>query len=110
MRARAPHQPISCGLLPTFSCRHATWLAGPERPSGRTAPSGITPSPIMSPASTTRPWTEIRLGARAHRPDHRRPTAHAPPRTRAAAHVNPDAALAAVSLDTAALAAVSLAR
>ena len=55
------------GRLPARSCRHAR-VDGPERPSGRNAsPSGITPSNIMSPArSQPGPWTEVRLGARAH--------------------------------------------
>lgn len=100
MRARAPHQLISRGRLPERSCRHALALAGLERPSGRTAPSGITPSPIMSPTPATGSWTEIRLGARAHRPDHRRPPAHGPPALAVVTPVNPDAALGAVSLDS----------
>jgi len=79
MRARAPHQPINRGRLQKISCRHALTLAGPERLSGRTAPSGITPSPIMSPVPTTRPCTEIRLGVRAHKPPDQQPHAHAPP-------------------------------
>ena len=54
---------------------------GPERPSGRNAcTSGITPSNIMSPVPepTRGSWTEVRLGARAHK--HRTTNrAHAPP-------------------------------
>jgi hypothetical protein len=52
----------------------------------------------MSPTrSHPGPWTEIRLGARAHHT----PTsdrAHAPPATHDFNHVNPDAALAKASL------------
>ena len=63
-------------LLPAI-----TQVDGPERPSGRNAsPSGITPSNIMSPAPepTRGSWTEVRLGARAHK--HRTTDrAHAPP-------------------------------
>ena len=101
MRAHAPHHSISRGRLQKTSSRHAIRLAGPERPSGRTATCGITPSTIMSPASTTRPRTEIRLGTRAHRPDQRRPAAHSPPHTNAPQPntVNPDAALGTASPD-----------
>lgn len=67
------------GRLPARSCRH-DHVDGLHRPSGRNAsPSGITPSTIMSPTrSQPGPWTEIRLGARAHttRTTNR---AHAPP-------------------------------
>jgi hypothetical protein len=99
MRAHAPYQLINRGRLPEFSRRHALGRGGLERPSGRTATGGITPSPVMSPASATRSWTEIRLGACAHRPDRRRPPGHSRPRTPAVTPINPDAALAAVSLD-----------
>jgi len=99
VRAYAPHQLINRGRLLQRFRRHATMLDGLERPSGRTAPSGITPSPIMSPASTTRPRTEIRLGACAHQRSHRRPPAHAPPSNHSRKHTNPDAALGAVSPD-----------
>ena len=100
MRAQAPHSPITRGLLPQFSCRHALALAGPERLSGRTASCGITPSPIMSPISTTRPRTEIRLGARAHRRDLSDHPPHPPPVAEVTQEDNnPDAALAAGSLD-----------
>ena len=61
--------------------RHAH-VDGPERPSGRNAsPSGITPSHIMSPAPepTRGSRTEVRLGARAHNPQHAIHRAHAPP-------------------------------
>jgi hypothetical protein len=55
------------GRLPACSCRHVR-VDGPERPSGRNAsPSGITPSNIMSPARSGGSWTEVRLGARAHK-------------------------------------------
>ena len=69
------------GQLPAVACRHAR-VDGLQRLSGRNAsPSGTTPSNIMSPAPepTRGPWTEVRLGARAHT---RRTTnhAHAPPR------------------------------
>ena len=69
------------GQLPAVACRHAR-VDGLQRLSGRNAsPSGTTPSNIMSPAPepTRGPWTEVRLGARAHTP---RTTnhAHAPPR------------------------------
>ncbi len=70
------------GRLPAFSCRHAH-VDGPERPSGRNAPtSGITPSNIMSPArSQPGSWTELRLGARAHT-TRTTDRAHAPPANR----------------------------
>lgn len=88
------------GRLPACSCRHHL-VDGPERPSGRNAyPSGITPSHIMSPTPgpTRGPWTEVRLGARAHtiRTINR---AHAPPSDRGSNHItNPDPALDAGSL------------
>lgn len=70
---------MTCGRLPDCSCRHGTALDGPERPSGRTAICGITPSTTMSLAPK-RPWTEIRLGAHAHTTANRGwPYAHAPP-------------------------------
>ena len=56
------------GQFPTPNCRHAR-VDGLQRLSGRNAsPSGITPSNIMSPTPepTRGPWTEVRLGARAH--------------------------------------------
>ena len=72
------------GLLPEFSCCYeesspsssspsSSLLASPERLSGRTAAAGgsgkFTPSTIMSPASSIRPSTEIRLGVlRVHKP------------------------------------------
>jgi hypothetical protein len=81
MRAQPSLTPMRRGRLPARSCRHAR-VDGPDRPSGRNAyPSGITPSTIMSPApGPPGPWTEIRLGARAHRT---RTTnrAHEPPPT-----------------------------
>jgi hypothetical protein len=87
------------GQLHARSCRHVR-VDGPDRPSGRNAsPSGITPSTIMSPARCSDgPWTEIRLGARAHTiriPDR----AHAPPRRPVVQHIElPGALLAAGSL------------
>jgi hypothetical protein len=68
------------GRLPADSCRHAR-VDGPERLSGRNAsPSGITPSNIMSPTrNQPGPWTEVRLGARAHT-TRTVDRAHAPPR------------------------------
>jgi hypothetical protein len=89
---------MTCGRLPNCSCRHGTSLDGPERPSGRTATYGITPSTIVSPAPQ-RPRTEIRLGARARHRNHPRPRAHAPPRVQARKPVNPDAAFDAGSPD-----------
>jgi hypothetical protein len=81
------------GRLPAGSCRHAR-VDGPQRPSGRNAyPSGITRSNIMSPVrSQPGPWTEVRLGARAHttRPADR---AHAPPAERQFNPTTPDPAL-----------------
>jgi hypothetical protein len=67
------------GRLPACSCRHDL-VDGPERPSGRNAPtSGITPSNIMSPArSQPGSRTEVRLGARAHT-TRTTDRAHAPP-------------------------------
>ena len=86
------------GRLPAVSCRHHQ-VDGPERPSGRNAsPSGVTPSTIMSPTrSNPGPWTEIRLGARAHTT---RTTnhAHAPPNTQAVQHFRPAPALDAGTL------------
>jgi len=68
MRAQPFITPLRRGWLPAASCRHAR-VDGPERPSGRNASCGITPSPIMSPTrSHPGPRTEIRLGARAHAP------------------------------------------
>jgi hypothetical protein len=68
-RDNTPHDSsmIECGLLPACSrCQgEALPLDSLERMSGRTATragSGITPSTIMSPASSIRPSTEIRLG------------------------------------------------
>jgi hypothetical protein len=86
------------GRLPACSCRHHL-VDGPERPSGRNAsPSGITPSNIMSPArSQPGSWTEVRLGARAHKirtTNH----AHAPPAQRQFNPDNPDPALDAGAL------------
>jgi hypothetical protein len=100
MRAWPSLTPMHRGRLPAGSCRHPlTGVDGPERPSGRNAlPSGITPSTIMSPTrSHPGPWTEIRLGARAHHtPTSNR--AHAPPTTNNLDHINPDATLADASL------------
>ncbi len=43
------------------------WTALIDRAAATPAPSGITRSTIMSPApGAPGPWTEIRLGARAH--------------------------------------------
>jgi hypothetical protein len=81
------------GRLPADSCRHAP-VDGPERPSGRNAsPSGITPSNIMSPArSQPGSWTEVRLGARAHK--HRTTNrAHSPPTNRSSPLKTADPAL-----------------
>jgi hypothetical protein len=90
--------PMHRGRLPKASCRHAP-VDGPERPSGRNAyPSEITQSTIMSPTRRhPGPWTEIRLGARAH---HTRTSyrAHAPPHRPNFPHINPDAALVGASL------------
>jgi hypothetical protein len=69
-RDNTPHDSsmIECGRLPACSrCQgEALPLDSLERMSGRTATtrvgSGITPSTIMSPASSIRPSTEIRLG------------------------------------------------
>jgi hypothetical protein len=81
MRAQPLITPMHRGRLPTCSRHHALALDGPERPSGRTAlcgitPSsgrtalcGITPSTIFAPTrSHPGPRTEIRPGARAHQP------------------------------------------
>jgi hypothetical protein len=52
----------------------------------------------MSPTrSHAGPWTEIRLGARAHH-THTSNRAHAPPTTNDFNHINPDATLAEASL------------
>jgi hypothetical protein len=93
-RARPLFKQMRRGRLPASSCRHAR-VDGPERLSGRNAsPSGITPSNIMSPVrNQPGPWTEVRLGARAHntRTTNR---AHAPPATRSSSTLTtPDAAL-----------------
>ena len=86
------------GRLPAGSCRHAH-VDGPERQSGRNAsPSGITPSNITSPTPepTRGPWTEVRLGARAHMIRSNR--AHAPPANRSSTPSTPDHALDVRSL------------
>jgi hypothetical protein len=79
-RDKSSFTPMRRGRLPHCCCRHVH-VDGPERSSGRNAsPSGITPSNILSPTrSQPGPWTEVRLGARAHtlRSIQR---AHAPPR------------------------------
>jgi hypothetical protein len=96
MRAQPLITPMHRGRLPACSCRHLS-VDGPERPSGRNAACGITPSTIMSPArSHPGPWTEIRLGAAHH--THTSNRAHAPPTTNSINHVNPDATLAEASL------------
>jgi hypothetical protein len=90
--------PMHRGRLPAGSCRH-DHVDGLHRPSGRNAsPSGITPSTIMSPTrNQPGPWTEIRLGARAHTtPTTNR--AHAPPNTQAVQTFKPDPALDAGTL------------
>ena len=97
MRAQPSLTPMHRGRLPARSRRHPS-VDGPERPSGRTAVCGITPSTIMSPTRRTAgSWTEIRPGARAH---HTRTSdrAHAPPNTNNLNHTNPDATLAEASL------------
>ena len=81
VRALPSVTPMHRGRLPACSCRHDR-VDGLQRPSGRTASRGNTPSTITSPARrTARPRTEIRPGARAHRtpPLHR---AHSPPKHR----------------------------
>ena len=97
MRAQPSITAMHRGRLPAYSCRHL-FVDGPERPSGRTAFCGITPSTIMSPTrSHPGPWTEIRPGARAHHtPTSNR--AHGPPTTNNLDHINPDATLADASL------------
>jgi hypothetical protein len=81
------------GRLPAASCRHVL-VDGPERPSGRNASPGITPSNIMSPAPepTRGSRTEVRLGARAHntRTINR---AHSPPAPSSSTPTTPDPAL-----------------
>ena len=80
VRAKPVVNQMRRGRLPAAPCRHAH-VDGLQRQSGRNAyPSGITRSNIMSPAPepTRRSWTEVRLGARAHK--HRTVNrAHAPP-------------------------------
>jgi hypothetical protein len=80
MCAQPSLTPMRRGRLLPCSCRHDR-VDGPDRPSGRNAfHTGTTQSTIMSPARcTTGPWTEIRLGVRAHTiRTANRP--HAPPR------------------------------
>ena len=85
------------GRLPAASRRHAR-VDGPERPSGRNAPSGIIPSNIMSPArSQPGSWTEVRLGARAHTTRTTNRT-RASPAHRSSTPTTPDPALDAGSL------------
>jgi hypothetical protein len=87
------------GQLPPASCRHHL-VDGPERPSGRNASRiGITPSNIMSPAPepTRGPWTEVRLGARAHN-TRTIDRAHAPPANSRSTLTTPDPELDAGSL------------
>ena len=98
MRAQPFTTPMHRGRLPACSCCHAR-VDGPERPSGRNAFCGITPSTIMSPTrSHPGPWTEIRLGACAHHTPRTSDRAHAPPAANEFTPVNPDAALAKASL------------
>ena len=83
------------GRLPACSCRHPL-VDGPVRPSGRNAcTSGITPSHIMSPVrNQPGPWTEVRLGARAHNTRRTTNRAHAPPTAHSSPTLTtPDAAL-----------------
>jgi hypothetical protein len=98
VRAKPFVTPMRRGRLLPCSRRHAR-VDGPDRPSGRNAClTGITPSTIMSPARRTAgPWTEIRLGARAHttRTANR---AHAPPRIPPAHPTNRGPVLAIGSL------------
>jgi hypothetical protein len=97
MRAQPSITPMHRGQLPACSCRHA--LDGLERPSGRNAFCAVTPSTFMSPTrSTPGPWTEIRLGARAHHTRRTSDRAHAPPAANEFKPVNPDAALVKASL------------
>lgn len=80
VRAKPFVTPIAAAGSRHAPARHAR-VDGPERPSGRNAsPSGITPSHIMSPAPepTRGSWTEVRLGARAHK-TRTINRAHAPP-------------------------------
>jgi len=124
MRAQPSITPMHRGRLPACSCRHPSGVDGPERPSGRNAICGTTPSTIMSPTrSHPGARTEIRPGARAHAPSDSASTApvkrsalgpagrprgdRAPPpaqnqqsRVAPATHnnANPDAALARASL------------
>ena len=77
--ARCPSvTPMPRGRLPACCCRHHR-VDGLQRPSGRNASRGNTPSTITSPTRrTARSRTEISPGARAHRtPPHHR--AHDPP-------------------------------
>ncbi len=82
------------GQLPAISRRHHL-VDGLERLSGCNAsPSGITPSNIMSPArNQPGPWTEVRLGARAHTTHNTVNRAHAPPANRSSTPTTPDPAL-----------------
>jgi hypothetical protein len=81
VRAKPFVTQMRSGRLPTCSCRHQP-VDGHQRQSGRNASlSGITPSTIMSPIRSHRgPWTEIRLGVRAHHNRTIHPT-RAPPHT-----------------------------
>ena len=67
-RAVPTYQLMSCGRLPTVSCRQPS-LVGPERTSGRRTAPGITPSIITSPDSCRRSSTEIRQGVPARTPN-----------------------------------------
>jgi len=69
VRAKPFFTPMHRDRLPACSCRHVR-VDGLQRPSGRNAsPQRGTPSTIMSPTrSQPGPWTEIRLGVRAHPP------------------------------------------
>jgi hypothetical protein len=81
VRAKPLVNQMRRGRLPAGSCRHAH-VDGLQRQSGRNAyPSGITPSNIMSPAPepTRGSWTEVRLGARAHKRRYPTNRAHGPP-------------------------------
>jgi Transposase IS116/IS110/IS902 family len=83
VRAQPSQTTMPRGRLPACSSRHGDHVAGPERPSGRTASaSGNTPSTITSPTGCTAgSRTETRPGARAHH-THHLDRAHGPPSRR----------------------------
>jgi hypothetical protein len=82
VRAKPFVREMRRGRLHHAPAATTAWTAVIDRAAATLAPSGVTRSTIMSPApGPPGPWTEIRLGARAHTA-HTLERAHAPPETR----------------------------